>query len=133
MVALGAMSIAGSMMSCYVATSVLVFSQPLTPFHRNLSLLFSASHKFPTLRPLAFAKEENTLVLNKDERFGGWRTGEVFGPVSRKRRKGARWWPNSHVVEYGEVLDSHGDVIDEVTSLSVLLSMVVSIFLKLGM
>ncbi|KAL1540539.1 tRNA modification GTPase MnmE [Salvia divinorum] len=55
-------------------SAVLVFSQPLTPFHRNLSLLFSASHKFPTLRPLAFAKEENTLVLNKDERFGGWRS-----------------------------------------------------------
>lgn len=40
--------------------------------------------------------------------------GEVFRPMSRKRRKGARWWPNSHVVEYGEVLDSHGNIIDEV-------------------
>ncbi|XP_042033502.1 tRNA modification GTPase MnmE-like [Salvia splendens] len=40
--------------------------------------------------------------------------GEVFRPMSRKRRKGVRWWPNSHVVEYGEVLDSHGNVIDEV-------------------
>lgn len=40
--------------------------------------------------------------------------GEVFRPMSRKRRKSACWWPNSHVVEYGEVLDSHGNVIDEV-------------------
>lgn len=40
--------------------------------------------------------------------------GEVFRPKSRKRRKGTRWWPNSHVVEYGEVLDSHGNIIDEV-------------------
>lgn len=40
--------------------------------------------------------------------------GEVFRSKSRKRRKGTRWWPNSHVVEYGEVLDSHGNIIDEV-------------------
>ncbi|KAG6434845.1 hypothetical protein SASPL_106489 [Salvia splendens] len=79
--------------------------------------------------------KENTLVANKDERLGD---GEVScaepvpssstiaaivtslgGPpgavgIVRKRRKGVRWWPNSHVVEYGEVLDSHGNVIDEV-------------------
>lgn len=40
--------------------------------------------------------------------------GNVFRPMSRKRRRDTRWWPNSHVVEYGEVLDSHGNVIDEV-------------------
>lgn len=40
--------------------------------------------------------------------------GKVFRPMSRKRRKGTGWWPNSHVVEYGEVLDSHGKIIDEV-------------------
>lgn len=40
--------------------------------------------------------------------------GQVFRPMSRKRRKGTCWWPNSHVVEYGVVLDSHGNVIDEV-------------------
>lgn len=94
---------------------------------------------------------ENTLVLNKDERFGdrevsileGSSTivaivtslggppgavgivrlsgpsavpiaGKVFRPMSRKRRKDDHWWPNSHVVEYGEVLDSCGNVIDEV-------------------
>ncbi|XP_047976799.1 tRNA modification GTPase MnmE [Salvia hispanica] len=124
-----------------------------TPFHRNLSLLFSTSHKTASIRPLAAAKE-NTLVLNKDERLGDGEVscaepvpssstiaaivtslggppgavgivrlsgpsavsiaGEVFRPMSRKRRKGARWWPNSHVVEYGEVLDSHGNIIDEV-------------------
>ncbi|KAH6781224.1 tRNA modification GTPase [Perilla frutescens var. frutescens] len=41
-------------------------------------------------------------------------TGKVFRPKSRKRRKVTQWWPNSHVVEYGVVLDSHGNVIDEV-------------------
>ncbi|KAL2232000.1 uncharacterized protein LOC105176945 [Sesamum indicum] len=38
----------------------------------------------------------------------------VFQPMSRKRRKRSRWCPTSHVVEYGVVLDSHGNVIDEV-------------------
>ncbi|KAK4428433.1 tRNA modification GTPase MnmE [Sesamum alatum] len=38
----------------------------------------------------------------------------VFQPMSRRRRKGSRWCPTSHVVEYGVVLDSHGNVIDEV-------------------
>lgn len=40
--------------------------------------------------------------------------GKVFRPMSRKSRKDGHWWPNSHVVEYGEVLDSCGNVIDEV-------------------
>ncbi|KAL0361440.1 UNVERIFIED_CONTAM: tRNA modification GTPase MnmE [Sesamum radiatum] len=39
---------------------------------------------------------------------------QVFQPMSRKRRKCSRWCPTSHVVEYGVVLDSHGNVIDEV-------------------
>lgn len=37
---------------------------------------------------------------------------KVFRPISRKSRKDGHWWP--HVVEYGEVLDSCGNVIDEV-------------------
>ncbi|GER37625.1 tRNA modification GTPase mnmE [Striga asiatica] len=40
--------------------------------------------------------------------------GQVFRPMSRKRRKGSNWLPNSHFVEYGVVIDSHGNVIDEV-------------------
>ncbi|KAG8377322.1 hypothetical protein BUALT_Bualt08G0021200 [Buddleja alternifolia] len=40
--------------------------------------------------------------------------GRVFQPMSRKRRKDSGWWPTSHVVEYGVVLDSHGNAIDEV-------------------
>ncbi|KAL0291362.1 UNVERIFIED_CONTAM: tRNA modification GTPase MnmE [Sesamum calycinum] len=39
---------------------------------------------------------------------------QVFQPMSRKRRKHSHWCPTSHVVEYGVVLDSHGNVIDEV-------------------
>ncbi|KAL0313986.1 UNVERIFIED_CONTAM: tRNA modification GTPase MnmE [Sesamum angustifolium] len=35
----------------------------------------------------------------------------VFQPMSRKRRKHSRWCPTSHVVEYGVVLDSHGNVL----------------------
>ncbi|CAA0841764.1 tRNA modification GTPase- putative [Striga hermonthica] len=40
--------------------------------------------------------------------------GQVFRPISGKRRKGSNWSPNSHVVEYGVVIDSNGNVIDEV-------------------
>ncbi|KAL2503791.1 tRNA modification GTPase [Abeliophyllum distichum] len=40
--------------------------------------------------------------------------GRVFRPASRKKRRRPDWRPVSHVVEYGEVLDSHGNVIDEV-------------------
>ncbi|KAL6511663.1 hypothetical protein OROGR_021260 [Orobanche gracilis] len=39
--------------------------------------------------------------------------GKVFRPMSRKRTKGSPWWPNSHVIEYGVVLDSNGIIIDE--------------------
>lgn len=37
----------------------------------------------------------------------------VFRP-SRKKKKNKSWQPTSHVVEYGMVLDSDGNVIDEV-------------------
>ncbi|GER47905.1 tRNA modification GTPase mnmE [Striga asiatica] len=40
--------------------------------------------------------------------------GQIFRPMSRKRKKASSWWPNSHVVEYGVVLDSNGSVVDEV-------------------
>ncbi|CAA0831620.1 tRNA modification GTPase- putative [Striga hermonthica] len=40
--------------------------------------------------------------------------GQIFRPMSRKRKKGSSWWLNSHVVEYGVVLDSNGSVVDEV-------------------
>lgn len=40
--------------------------------------------------------------------------GRVFRPASKKKRRGPDWSPVSHVVEYGVVVDSHGNVIDEV-------------------
>ncbi|GFQ02909.1 tRNA modification GTPase mnme [Phtheirospermum japonicum] len=46
--------------------------------------------------------------------------GQIFRPMSRKKRKGSRWWPNSHFVEYGVVLDSNGNVIDEVLAVPML-------------
>ncbi|KAL8523576.1 hypothetical protein ACS0TY_013521 [Phlomoides rotata] len=134
-----------------------IFPKISAPLYRSFSLIFSTSHKHTSLRPLLAppkAAKENTLVLNKDERFGDGEVsfaeavlssntiaaivtslggppgavgivrlsgpsavpiaGKVFRPMSRKRRKDACWWPNSHVVEYGEVLDSCGNVIDEV-------------------
>lgn len=39
---------------------------------------------------------------------------QLFQPKSRKKRKGSGWWPDTHVVEYGVVLDSNGNAIDEV-------------------
>ncbi|KAL3371487.1 hypothetical protein AABB24_008165, partial [Solanum stoloniferum] len=41
--------------------------------------------------------------------------GRVFHPkVKKKKRSSSEWRPSSHVVEYGFVSDSHGNVIDEV-------------------
>ncbi|TMW95714.1 hypothetical protein EJD97_008451 [Solanum chilense] len=41
--------------------------------------------------------------------------GRVFHPkVKKKKRSSSEWKPSSHVVEYGFVSDSHGNVIDEV-------------------
>lgn len=41
--------------------------------------------------------------------------GRVFHPkVKKKKRSSSDWRPKSHVVEYGVVSDSHGNVIDEV-------------------
>ncbi|CAN4122241.1 unnamed protein product [Withania somnifera] len=41
--------------------------------------------------------------------------GRVFHPkVTKKKRSSSEWRPKSHVVEYGVVNDSHGNVIDEV-------------------
>lgn len=43
--------------------------------------------------------------------------GRVFRPARKKKRKSCNsylWRPTSHVVEYGVVLDPHGDVVDEV-------------------
>ncbi|KZV28933.1 putative tRNA modification GTPase MnmE [Dorcoceras hygrometricum] len=39
---------------------------------------------------------------------------QLFQPKSRKKRKGSGWWPNTHVVEYGVVVDCNGNAIDEV-------------------
>ncbi|XP_076884925.1 uncharacterized protein LOC143534293 [Bidens hawaiensis] len=40
--------------------------------------------------------------------------GRVFRPVKKLKRKDFYWKPTSHVVEYGVVCDSHGNVVDEV-------------------
>ena len=43
--------------------------------------------------------------------------GRVFRSARRKKRKkgfSGSWRPTSHVVEYGVVVDSHGNVVDEV-------------------
>ncbi|KAJ8530854.1 hypothetical protein K7X08_023735 [Anisodus acutangulus] len=41
--------------------------------------------------------------------------GHVFRPkVKKKKRSASEWRPKSHVIEYGVVSDSHGNVIDEV-------------------
>lgn len=50
--------------------------------------------------------------------------GRVFQPKLRKRRKGFLWSPKSHVVEYGVVLDSNCNVIDEVLIVCLFLSLV---------
>ncbi|KAH9756689.1 TrmE-type G domain-containing protein [Citrus sinensis] len=44
--------------------------------------------------------------------------GRVFKPVKKKKKKSSgsgSWRPTSHVVEYGVVLDRHGNVVDEVS------------------
>ncbi|PHT50752.1 tRNA modification GTPase MnmE [Capsicum baccatum] len=47
--------------------------------------------------------------------------GRVFHPkVKKKNRSSSEWRPKSHVVEYGLVSDSHGNVIDEVLVLPML-------------
>ena len=46
----------------------------------------------------------------------------VFRPARRKKGKtlgSGSWRPTSHVVEYGVVLDHHGNVVDEVQSFSI--------------
>lgn len=40
--------------------------------------------------------------------------GRLFRPTARKKGKRSIWKPKSHFVEYGEVLDPQGNVIDEV-------------------
>ncbi|KAK9072145.1 hypothetical protein SSX86_008577 [Deinandra increscens subsp. villosa] len=40
--------------------------------------------------------------------------GRVFRPLKKRKRKSLSWQPISHVVEYGVVCDSHGNVVDEV-------------------
>lgn len=40
--------------------------------------------------------------------------GQVFRPLKKRKRKHFFWQPTSHVVEYGVVCDSHGNVVDEV-------------------
>lgn len=41
--------------------------------------------------------------------------GRLFTPsVRKKRRENFNWRPTSHVVEYGIVVDLHGNVVDEV-------------------
>ncbi|GLT32927.1 hypothetical protein SLA2020_075570 [Shorea laevis] len=51
--------------------------------------------------------------------------GRVFRPAGKKKRKKKRissdsWRPTSHVVEYGVVLDSQGNVVDEVLAVPML-------------
>ncbi|GAY41654.1 hypothetical protein CUMW_061100 [Citrus unshiu] len=49
--------------------------------------------------------------------------GRVFKPVKKKKKKSSgsvSWRPTSHVVEYGVVLDRHGNVVDEVLAVSML-------------
>lgn len=41
--------------------------------------------------------------------------GRVFHPkLNKKKRSSSDWRPKSHVIEYGVVSDSNGNVIDEV-------------------
>lgn len=49
--------------------------------------------------------------------------GRVFKPVKKKKKKSSgsvSWRPTSHVVEYGVVLDRHGNVVDEVLAVPML-------------
>ncbi|KAA8538038.1 hypothetical protein F0562_027382 [Nyssa sinensis] len=44
----------------------------------------------------------------------------VFRPATKRKRKVSGWRPTSHVVEYGMVLDPHGNVVDEVLAVPML-------------
>ncbi|KAJ0519813.1 putative small GTP-binding protein [Helianthus annuus] len=46
--------------------------------------------------------------------------GRVFRPLKKRKRKNVSWQPTSHVVEYGVVCDSHGNVVDEVIAIPML-------------
>ncbi|KAL8256612.1 hypothetical protein R6Q59_031679 [Mikania micrantha] len=46
--------------------------------------------------------------------------GRVFRPSKKRKRKNFFWQPTSHVVEYGVVCDSHGNVVDEVLAIPML-------------
>ncbi|KAI7733888.1 hypothetical protein M8C21_031915, partial [Ambrosia artemisiifolia] len=46
--------------------------------------------------------------------------GRVFRPLKKRKRKTLSWQPTSHVVEYGVVCDSHGNVVDEVIAIPML-------------
>ncbi|CAI9093945.1 OLC1v1029561C1 [Oldenlandia corymbosa var. corymbosa] len=46
--------------------------------------------------------------------------GRLFRPSSKKRKTSSTWKPKSHFVQHGEVLDSQGNVIDEVLVLPML-------------
>ncbi|KAM7518604.1 hypothetical protein LguiB_017566 [Lonicera macranthoides] len=47
--------------------------------------------------------------------------GRLFRPsVRKKRRENFNWRPTSHVVEYGSVVDLHGNVVDEVLAVPML-------------
>lgn len=43
----------------------------------------------------------------------------IFRPARKKKKDGVTWRPTSHVVEYGVVMDSEGNIIDEVIELYV--------------
>ncbi|KAI3505022.1 hypothetical protein L1887_26873 [Cichorium endivia] len=44
----------------------------------------------------------------------------VFRPLKKKKKENFSWQPTSHVVEYGMVIDPHGNVIDEVLAIPML-------------
>ncbi|CAH1454083.1 unnamed protein product [Lactuca virosa] len=44
----------------------------------------------------------------------------VFRPSKKRKKKNFSWNPTSHVVEYGMVVDSNGDVVDEVLAIPML-------------
>lgn len=46
--------------------------------------------------------------------------GRLFRPMSKKKGRSSIWRPKTHFVEYGEVLDLQGNVIDEVLVLPML-------------
>ncbi|KAL2527050.1 tRNA modification GTPase [Abeliophyllum distichum] len=74
------------------------------PVPRKLSILFSSLCGLPAAVGIVRLSGPSAVSI----------VGRVFRPASRKKRRRPDWRPVSHVVEYGEVLDSHGNVIDEV-------------------